>query len=200
MKKITLLFIILLGFSFQSLKAQETTFMDRLVPHTGFMMEYVNYRIVDTTGNEYPSTILGLFYTLNLGTYITLAHTNDVASVGVDPNINVGLNFRQDGIAFQAQAPVFLMGRVGAASTKYNEQRIGAGAGVGGIYTYISEPGQTGFKKGFFNPAAVFEGSLFNRGSVMTARLHVDIVRLTTSYNNQDYKFGTLGGGLLYTF
>ena len=110
-----------------------------------------------------PSVQLSAHYGAGIGMDYVLMHSNDQVSLGINPNINLCFQFSNlYGISFLGTAPVYMLARLGAGSTPYNEQKFGIGAGIGGSYSYIATSyaggGSSGvFKTGFFNPGAVVE-------------------------------------------
>ena len=206
MKKITCVLFLwtLLGSS--TLFAQS----DKLMPHFGFMYEIVN---LDSGSfrDIYP------FYTLSLGTYYTLAHKNDFVSVGVDAGANLGIQFFGSSVNWFVQSPAFLMGRIGANSTYYNEQQIGFGAGIGATFTYMNMKGffdfqnqDIPFRPFFVNPSVVIEGTLNTRSGPVTGRIHFSMAGPTRDgvlieefrryYERRKVKFTNWGLGLIYAF
>lgn len=179
---------------------------DRLVPRFGFMYEFV--RIEAPTG----ASELEDFYNIHLGTYVVLYHQQDVFSVGIDPSIHAGFNFFNTGtdIAFDYtfQVPVLLMGRVGTGATPYNEQRFGAGLGIGAKYVYFSEHTTIINKKraNFISPVVVGEISFVSRGGPISIRGIFSIADATRDLVNTEFpdipntSFSTFGVGLLYGF
>ena len=202
MKRIIFAILIVLGLSVNQAEAQLS---DKLVPHLGFMYQVANF---ENSGVEDRT----IFYTINLGTYYTLAHSNDVVSVGIDPSLQFGLNLVGNGyVNYIIQTPVFLMGRVGANSTAYNEQKIGAGLGIGGNYTYFSQKLDTNTRRnvGFFSPSVVGEVTILSGGSPLTFRAHFSFVDTNSEMkfkrdnggdSVQEASFGNFGFGLIYGF
>ena len=179
---------------------------DKLVPHMGFMYQMVVLQ--DTFASASEANIF--YYAFNLGTYYTLAHLNDVASVGVDGSVNFGFNFvntfNGTRINIFTQVPVWLMGRVGANSTSFNQQKIGLGAGIGGHYTFYSEKFNQQ-KAGFINPAAMAEATILSRSGTLTVRGHMALSRTESALKStvsgteiNRLRFGTWGIGLIYGF
>lgn len=201
MKKILLACLIGLGFS-----QSQAQIGDKLVPHMGFMYQLVTLQ--DTFASAAESNLF--YYTFNLGTYYTIAHANDIASVGVDASVNFGFNFVNTfsgtRINIFTQTPVFLMGRVGALSTAYNQQKVGFGAGIGGHFTYFSDKANQ-IKSDFINPAAMAEVTILSRSGTLTVRGQMalfkteDVLKSTeTKQEISTLNFGTWGIGLIYGF
>ncbi len=177
---------------------------DKMVPHLGFM-----YEVVDLKGPiQAGENVSRVFYTFSLGTYYTLGHKNDVVSVGVDPSVNFGFNLvsnfsgTETGLNLVVQVPVFLMGRYGANATKYNQQKFGLGAGIGGVYTFFRE-GIVKRRASAFNPSAVAEITFMSGGGPLTIRGHVSLFNpsatMTFPTGSVDYnEFQNFGVGLIY--
>jgi len=205
MKKLILGFMGCFVLTLTSVQTLQAQIGDKFVPHMGFFYEIINFRDESTSGRDISAN----FYTFTIGTYYTLLHKNDVVSLGVDPSINLGFNpFRsgnETGLSFLIQAPVFLMGRLGANSTSYNEQKFGIGAGIGGVYSFYRE-GITKRNAGFLNPSAVVEGTILSGGGTLTLRAHIslfdpEITLSSDSSPNLTFRStNVLGIGLIYGF
>ncbi len=180
---------------------------DKFIPHMGFFYQIINFRD-DLNARDKSEA----FYAFSLGTYYTFMHKNDVLSLGLDPSVNFGFNPNRSttgetGISFLVQAPVFLMGRLGANSTSYNQQKFGIGAGIGGVYSFYRE-GISKLNAGFFNPSAVVEGTILSGGGTLTFRVHFSLFDPSTTLSTesgtaQDREFNevnTLGLGIIYGF
>ena len=153
------------------------------------------------------------FYGIYFGGTYLLAHSNDKVSLGVNAGTNISFSIGSArGGSFVAQVPVYLVGRVGARCTKYNEQRFGLGAGIGVNYTYLNFPYQTSsgyvdkVNTGFVAPAAMGEVS-FNQGSnlAFTLRFHYNLMPMegklsTNSTTSEKVTFSNFGLSLLYEF
>ncbi|TAE47334.1 MAG: hypothetical protein EAZ89_18185 [Bacteroidetes bacterium] len=207
--------ILLLALSASGAYAQ---LANRLVPHMGFMYELATAR-ANTVGAS--NQLLEDFYNFHIGSYVVLAHKNDVASVGIDPSVQLGFNvtqiidnqgFLQAKFNYSAQIPVFAMGRIGAGSTPYNQQPVGLGLGIGGNYLFFSQQIDNNFRRiaSYVVPSAVAELNLMTRGNFITARIHAGLAQ-TSGYlvsknidNNLatplDFKLGNFGLGLIYGF
>ncbi len=208
MKKLMGLLGVILLMNATSMQAQ---IGDRLVPHLGF--SYENIKLSDLVGGSPTDEFSRVLYAFSLGTYYTLYHQNDVLSVGVDPSLNFGFNFisspQRTRVNLLVQVPVYFMGRIGANATKYNQQKVGFGAGIGGIFTYYRDGGVNRSLNGF-NPNVAIEGSLLSRGGSLTLRGHFAIVKPDVTFQaGNDIQgagdfvyndFGTWGVGLIYGF
>jgi hypothetical protein len=171
---------------------------------------------MENTNLEEGGSANYFFNTLGIGTYYAIKHHNDWASFGVDPSINVGINLANGAgqINWYTQGSLFLMGRLGANSTKYNTQKIGIGAGIGGVASYLDQRALNGaidMESFFMNPAAVGEVTLNMRGSTLTGRVQFslapavsegDLITPDGNFLLQDREanFGTIGLGLIYGF
>lgn len=154
----------------------------------GFMYQVLNFKDPQRTEVEDRFSM----YAFNIGAYYTLLHRNDVFSVGVDGSVQPGITFSGNGyISWQAQVPVYLMGRIGANATTYNEQRFGFAAGIGAAYTYASldyvaqlnatQLVRVKRKASFINPAVVIQATL---GS-FTGRAQFAISPASTELNQE---------------
>ncbi|MEM6764279.1 MAG: hypothetical protein AAF655_05130 [Bacteroidota bacterium] len=211
MRKTLVVLLCVAGLCLQQVQAQLS---DKLVPHLGFMYEVVNLQgfVPSSTNPAFRDDISRFFYTFSVGTYYVLAHQNDVVSLGLDPSLNLGFNFEQNfqgtetGINLVVQAPVFLMGRLGALATKYNQQKFGIGAGIGGNYIFVSE-GIRDRRISGFAPSAVAEVTFLSRGGPLTIRGHFTIAPTEETYmdtsGSDDWRYNELvswGVGLIYGF
>ncbi|MEM0995795.1 MAG: hypothetical protein AAGN35_01890 [Bacteroidota bacterium] len=182
---------------------------DKATFHGGF-----TYQFVSMTPQGSPSPWRIPFYGLSLGMNYTLLHSNDQVSLGINPNGNFSFIFSSlFGTSLQAQAPVFLLARVGAGATPYNEQKFGIGAGIGATYTYMlhSQIFQDNLgnlynvrlTEGWVNPSAVVEIGLKTRFSNYLFRFNWSLIRPTLivpELNDLPVRFGTAGLSILYTF
>lgn len=196
-----------------------------IVPHTGLMYEFIMPTPADSLTPQMSQIFSGMpdvwqYVTFHVGGYGVLAHKNDVVSLGIDGGLNVGVNFRPVPVSFQIQAPVFVMGRLGAGCTPYNEQKIGIGAGVGVIPTYWSQKIPIGsgsvsdmlkINELFVAPSGVFELN-YTRSII---RVHFSLLSFTNHIEALDkyvygfgqpygqktnYKMSNVGFGFIYGF
>ncbi len=184
--------------------------IDKFVPHSGFMYEIVTLQDPRSVSGE---TFSFAYYTLNLGTYYSLAHKNDIVSVGVDASVNFGINFpftanRGTVVTLITQVPVFAMARLGALSTSYNQQPVGMGVGIGGVYTYFSDVADyvsgNKIRASYVVPAAMVEATLRSRGSTLTIRGHFSLAPTNALLKGDnrpelEYNMGNFGLGLIYS-
>ena len=184
--------------------------IDKFVPHSGFMYEIVTLQDPRSVNGE---TFSFAYYTLNLGTYYSLAHKNDIVSVGVDASVNFGINFpftanRGTVVTLITQVPVFAMARIGALSTSYNQQPLGFGVGIGGVYTYFNDVADyvsgNKIRASYVVPAAMAEATLRSRGSTLTIRGHFSLQPTNALLKGDnrpelDYNMGNFGIGLIYS-
>ena len=186
---------------------------DKMVPHFGFMLE----RSYATDLENILGDLDWNFSTLNIGTYIALAHHKDIVSVGVDPNLHVGLSLPrgpQAGFNLLVKTPVYAMARLGAGATPYNQQNFGIGVGGGLDFQTLWITGDNR-RISVATPTVILEATLVSRGSPLTGRFHFSPVDTQALFrytgddpggnngfnNNFSYRFDTvLGFGLVYGF
>ena len=139
----------------------------------------MTYQFIGITPLGSPSPSYANLYGLGAGMDYVLLHSNDVVSLGVNPNVNACLQFNSFyGLSFFANAPVYMLARVGSGATPFNEQKFGIGAGIGGSYSYLySASGGTPFSVGFLNPGAIVEMSLRTRGSSYLFRFNWSLTK-----------------------
>lgn len=146
------------------------------------------------------------FYGLTVGMNYVLLHSNDVVSLGVNPNALFSVQFNQNlGVNMLASAPVFLLARVGANATPFNEQKFGIGAGVGLNYSYLSYKfSNAKINQGFLNPSAVVEIGINARNWNNIIRFHWSLYKpshdIRIGIDKTPYRYGTGGLGFLYNF
>jgi hypothetical protein len=120
-----------------------------------------------------------------------LMHSNDQASIGINPNANICFSFNNFyGIDFFTSVPVYMLARLGAGSTPYNEQKIGIGGGIGGSFSYLATTASGGgsvgtLKTSFINPGAMAELQFKYRGGNIVLRFNWSLAKST-----QDLEFG----------
>ena len=200
-----ILFLLLAAFG----KNVEGQLMDKAVFFGGF-----NYQLISLTpeGSPVPSRIP--FYGLGVGMDYVLMQSNDQFSVGLNPNANFSFVFSSNyGHSLLAQAPVYLLGRIGAGATPYNEQKVGVGAGIGAVYTYMVHStiayDQFGnsliarLKEGWVNPSAIVEFGLNTRRSNYLFRLNWSLLQPTKaieSLGGYNYSFAAGALSIMYKF
>jgi hypothetical protein len=174
----------------------------------------ITYQIVSMTPLGSPSPWRAPFYGLGLGMNYTLLHSNDQISLGINPNANFSFVFSNlFGTSLFAQAPVFLLARLGAGCTPYNEQKFGLGVGVGATYSFmlysqnfVDQSGnlyRARIKEGWVNPSAIVELSIRSRASSYLFRFNWSLLRPTLEIddiNNLPARFGVAGLSIAYTF
>lgn len=184
-----LLFLVTLG---KSQFAEKATF------HGGITYQFVGFSQV---GSPVPS--LAYVYGVGAGMNYVLAHSNDVVSLGINPNANLCFQLSSySGLTFLGSVPAYMLARLGAGATPFNEQKFGIGAGIGGSASYFTSTG--GPRTFFFNPGAVAELSLRTRGSNYLFRFNWSLMRQTkeVDFGNgpRDYSIGLTGISIFYTF
>ncbi len=166
----------------------------------------MTYQFIGITPLGSPSPSYANLYGLGAGMDYVLLHSNDVVSLGVNPNVNACLQFSSFyGLSFFANAPVYMLARVGSGATPFNEQKFGIGAGIGGSYSYLySNSGGYPFSVGFLNPGAIVEVSLRTRGSSYLFRFNWSLTKslhdIEVGNNSATYRVGVLGVGIFYNF
>ena len=194
MKNILISIVLLLGpaMVFGQEEANKMPFMDRLVPHFGYTLSFLQ---TTDTFSAYTGSYDYSFNSVGLGSYVMLAHHNDWASVGADVGLNLGINFGNvnNRLNWQVQAPILLMGRIGAAATAYNSQKLGLGMGIGGTFTYLNYENQFIEQKDlWFHPTAVAEVNIASRQSMLTLRGGISLGKANGEGNTVS-PFGTPG-------
>lgn len=203
--------LILLLFCLSGATSLQAQLKDKLVPHFGFMLEILTLEQDDV---QNPANWNYNFYTLGIGTYYVLSHSEDRVSVGVDPTLQLGLQGINGALDWTVQMPVFLMGRFGAFCTPYNSQTIGFGAGVGLVNSYVSVRSLDGrgndldFNQFYVVPSIILEGSLNLRSGPLTGRVHLPLSKPVhdgvTVLGNTGFigpsTYNQIGLGLIYGF
>lgn len=167
--------------------------------HGGFCYQFVTFR------QEFqPITARGLAYMYGItgGMNYILAHSNDQVSVGINPNANLGFSLSNSGVGFLGQLPVYLLARVGANSTPYNETKVGVGAGVGCnfSYWYVSNSGFSQLNTAFYNPSLLAELNIKGRASDYAIRFNWSVYRPKVEIDSQRYEMGTSTLSIIYSF
>ncbi len=170
----------------------------------------MTYQFIGITPLGSPSPSYANMYGLGAGMDYVLLHSNDVLSLGINPNVNACLQFSSFyGLSFFANAPVYLLARVGSGATPFNEQKVGLGAGIGGSYSYLytqvtAGGGSLPFSSAFLNPGAIVEFSLRTRGSNYLFRFNWSLLKPTREVeigaNKYPFRMGVLGLAIFYTF
>ncbi|MEM6264248.1 MAG: hypothetical protein AAGI38_17165 [Bacteroidota bacterium] len=190
---------------------------DKLMPHFGFMFEYVTLNPVDPNLQGFETNYV--FSNINIGAYYVAGHKADFISGGIDASTQFGLRITNGGVSWMAQLPVFLMGRLGANSTPYNEQSFGIGAGLGAVVSYLDMNGlegidpignviDFGFNQLFVNPSAVIELTLVTGGGPIVGRIHFSLSRPThdgtlidgNTITSGRAEYNNFGLGIIYGF
>lgn len=186
---------LLLAFTGKAQLADKATF------HGGFTYQFVTLTPQGTTDKtRWP------FYGLSLGMNYVLAHSNDQASLGINPNGNFSFIFSSfSGTSLLLQGPVFLTARLGSGATPYNEQKVGIGAGIGGNFTYMLNTNGNGgrLRQSWVNPSAMAELALRTRFSNYLFRVNWSLMSPTievADLNDLPVQFGNWGISILYNF
>lgn len=177
---------------------------DRLQFHIGGSYDFLKIQ-----GS--PGTLFTNYFTITGGGHLNLWHSNDQISLSVNPNASLGLSFNNyTGFSVFTQIPTFAMLRVGAACTKYNEQKFGVGAGLGLAYTYVKEKsflvGNTFYtlENSLINPVAAAQITFQNDARILTIRAYTSLLSYSApfigTYGNEQFKYDGYGLAILYNF
>ncbi len=177
--------------------------MDRIQLKGGII--YGNYLFSQATDSPYNSTVPisgGSYANFYFGAYYALFHKNDIVSLGIDAGIQPWLSFQD--WSYQIQVPAYLVGRIGAGSTTYNQQKIGLGLGVG-LQTaqrgYITNRFTDPLPKFFALPSAMAELCLGgNRNFIGRLYLSPFVARKYMKDIDSYFTVGNFGIGILYNF
>lgn len=196
----------LLGFVLLFSTKVNAQFADKAELFGGISYQFVGLRPLGS-----PQISLSAHYGFGLGFDYILMHSNDQVSLGINPNVILAFSFSNfSGINFLGSAPVYLLARLGAGATPFNEQKVGIGAGIGGSYSYIATSYSSGgsfgvFKTGFMNPSAVVEFQFNTRASNYLFRFNWSLLKPLREVNfggNQTYPYnmGITGLSVFYSF
>lgn len=204
MKKIASIFF-LLTLIIGQMSAQ---IMDKLQFKGGLMYEFVTFeQSIDSSYSNFYTPATVPYVNFLLDAYYAIAHKNDIVSVGVDAGFQGGLYIRQQGIAYQIQVPAYIMGRLGAGSTTYNQQKFGLGLGVGVQNTFLKDIFNVGTSYQVVKTVLVIPSALaevtFGGNQRLTGRLHVPLLPMKKQLkdvNNGYFRMSNFGLGLIYAF
>lgn len=165
----------------------------------------ITYQFVGITDVSSSNSVAYYSYGLGLGMDYVLAHSNDVVSIGVNPNAHLCFQLSNfNGLSFLGSVPLYLLARVGAGATPFNEQKVGIGAGIGGTASYFTNT--YGPRTFFMNPSAIVELNLNLRSSSYLFRLNWSLLRPTQeldinrSGTPYPYRIGLAGLSIMSTF
>lgn len=183
--------------------------LDKIQLKGGAMYEFVTFQQAsDSTYTTLSSPQPVPYVNLYIGGYYAIAHKNDIISIGVDAGLQGGLYIRRTGFAYQIQIPAYLMGRIGAGATTYNQQKVGLGVGIGLQNTYLKDIFEVTnadyrtVKTALFIPSAVVDVVIGGQRNLI-GRLHLPLLPAKKQFetlNNGYYKMSNFGFGLLYRF
>lgn len=197
LKKCSLVFALLMSL----LLAGRAQFAEKAMFFGGMTYQFIGITQLGQTQPSYAS-----LYGLGMGMDYVLLHSNDVVSLGINPNVNACLQFSSYyGLSFFGNAPVYLLARLGAGATPFNEQKVGIGAGIGGTYSYLyTNSGGYPFSVSFINPGAIAEFNIRTRSSNYLFRFNWSLLKPTRSVevnsNPVSFRIGVLGLGIFYSF
>jgi hypothetical protein len=185
---------------------------DRISWHSGFMLEFFN--LEQPSGQAAFQTAPSM-YGINLGATYVLTQSADWLSVVADAGLQGAFSYSNlFGGSYMIQAPIFIMGKIGAGTTKFNQMPLGAGVGLGINPTYVRMPyitpsGNLGaLKPAFLGPCVVGDLTLGFLSSKLTIRVHYmpfnEQITLTDIVQGQRFTYPmnlrNFGGGLIYYF
>ncbi len=198
MKKTAIFFFISTILCVAHLSAQ---FMDKVQLKSGFIYGSYLFNIATDSSYTYLNPLNGGQYVnLYFGGYYAAAHKNDIVSTGVDAGIQgwIGLG----NLSYQLQLPVYVMGRIGAGATRYNQQKFGFALGVGMQTSYrgfFSQRYVDIAPKFFSIPSAVAEVVIGgNRNFIGRLYLTPFPTKKHVKDPNSYYTVANFGLGLLY--
>lgn len=150
-----------------------------------------------------------MVWSMGFGGNYVFSHSNDYLSLGANPNINLALGWR-NGLSFLFQAPMFLLGRIGAGCTNFNRQKVGAGVGLGFNYTYYGSPylsasgAPARMSLNFVAPAACAEVTFRFRSGPLTFRAHANLLpfndEIVNGFERTPVRYMNYGFCLLWYF
>jgi hypothetical protein len=176
---------------------------ERIQFYAGVSFEYID---VYSRGTNKP--FAGLNFTcFNLGGHYQIVHARDRAALTVNPNAMMGFILANFAGAIMFELPVFLMGRIGANCTRFNENRFGIGLGIGPKFTYFGAQVRDisgrlfSARQNFVAPAAALELNFGSRsGNVFTVRAHANLGLVNSEFNTQPSRSTNYGFGFVYFF
>ena len=198
MKKTSCIFFLLTFIFIGQISAQV---MDRIQLKSGFIYGSYLFNIASDSSYSYLSPLNGGQYiNLHFGGYYAAAHKNDIISTGVDAGLQGWLGLGN--LSYQLQLPVYIMGRIGAGATHYNQQKFGFALGVGMQTSYrgfFSQRYADIAPKFFSIPSAVAEVVIGGNRNFM-GRLYLSpfSVKKHVKDPNSYYTVANFGVGLLY--
>lgn len=165
------------------------------------------YQFASLTQVGSPAPTYSPHYGLGFGMDYILMHSNDQASIGINPNANICFSFSNlYGFDFFTSMPVYMLARLGAGSTPYNEQKIGIGGGIGGSFSYLATPVSSGdmLKTSFINPGALAELQFRYRGGNIVLRFNWSLAKSTQNIelgnNSFAFRMGVSALSIFYNF
>lgn len=182
---------------------------DRITPFFGISNQFLSQGQRAAPNSQ---RLIYTFFGVSVGMNYVLLHSNDMFSLGINPNLNASFAFDPiSGFSFLGQVPMYMLVRIGARATPYNESRFGVGVGVGGNYSYIYSEDAFGFqgtntvydlKEGIFFPGLLAELNLRTRMSDYGIRVNWNISRPAQLHESsgREFDYGNFGFGIFYTF
>jgi hypothetical protein len=191
--------------------------LDNVQAHTGAFMEFFPVYIDPGQGRPQEAfSFPPLYYGVNVGGQYVFWNKNDFLSLSANASTNIAISYSSwSGVSFMWQLPAFLTFRIGSNCTRYNQNAVGGGIGIGVVTSYILLPYRSGtgpvrnISQIFASPSVMAEVNFGKRVTHYSVRFHIDILpfpaKLTveaqpgqrTTYNALFRNFGL---GFLYYF
>lgn len=174
----------------------------------GLSLEFVPVRLVESDTSFFNND--QAYYGVALSVQRTLASTEDLFSVNALSGATFTFSYDNVvGTSLFAQVPLYLIGRVGALSTKFNESVVGLGVGVGGTFTYANIPYQLSdgtftdrLRQAWVAPAVMADVTLQLQGRTYTLRGHANLLPQQGDERDpstgQKLEYSNLGIGLIF--
>ncbi len=200
--------LLLLGIGLWAQQPPKGLSWDKIHPFFGVSLDLIDIRFLGQSLFTYPAKFWGIGGGVH---YVYYRDENDFFSVGPAVQASGAFQFLGSfGSNWMLQVPVYGFARIGAAATSYNQQRLGAGIGLGLRFTTFQTLYTTGsyvgkLRQTFVNPTAIFDLTFnLRRTNPTTVRFYMDILpvrRNTEVYGSFDpvpLDYRTIGFGLYY--
>jgi hypothetical protein len=210
-----LTFLLFLSVAGNNLQAQNTSvFAERAQFSLGTFLEFIPMKYPITNANVFDG-IPPFYNSFGVNANWVLLHSNDQLSLSASPGTHFAfsLNSRY-GASLMFQAPVYLLGRIGANCTPFNESMFGFGAGIGANFSYVQFPVTNGFERigrvsqPFIAPAAMVEFTGQFGKQAYSVRFHMNLMRFRGKVEVDPFisrdpiavDYSNWGLGLMYYF
>ncbi len=211
MKKILLLIficisVITLAQDFKNNQKTTSEKLDKFQIVAGLTYDFITIDYKDLGVSMFQTT--PSFASFRIGTNYVLFSSEDWISLSANALPGFSVSFTRTP-TFLFQAPVYLLGRIGTGSTRFNNSKVGIGVGVGGNFTYLSLPysNQTFSDKisqSYVAPSAMAELTLKLR-QTFTIRFSMNLLPSNgydsaTSVSPNRIQLKNYSLGLIYTY